>query len=77
MTGSEGGRAVLWYGRLMRIALPFGIVALAWNVLLAYRLVIGADSPRSALSILTILLNTSIAVILIWQGLLYRRRPRA
>jgi hypothetical protein len=77
MTGSEVGRAASWYGRVMRIALPFGLVSLAWNIVQAYGLVTGADSPRPVLAVITILLNTSIAAMLIWQGLVYLRRPRA
>jgi hypothetical protein len=75
MTGSNGGRAGVWFGRLMRIAVPFGFASLAWNAVQVYELITGIDSPRPG-TVVTILLNTSVAALLIWQGLDYRRRTR-
>jgi hypothetical protein len=45
----------------MRIAVPFGIAWLAWNAVQVYGLVTGGESPQPA-AIVTILLNTSVAV---------------
>jgi hypothetical protein len=75
MTGSDGGRAALWYGRIMRIALPFGLASLTWNVVQIYALVAAGEGLKLG-TIVTILLNASVAVLLIWQGLVYRRRSR-
>jgi hypothetical protein len=75
MTGSDRGQAAIWFGRLMRIAVPFGIASLTWNVLQIYELVTAGESPRPG-TVVTILLNTGVAVLLIWQGLDYRRRTR-
>ena len=75
MTGSDDGRAAVWFGRLMRVAVPFGIASLAWNAVQVYGLVTAGETPRPA-AIVTILLNTGVAVLLIWQGLDYRRRTR-
>jgi len=72
MAGPNGGRAAIWYGRLMRIALPFGAVALAANLFQAYQIAVGAESPRPG-PILQVVLNTAVAILLIWQGLQYRR----
>ena len=74
MAGSEN-RAAVWYGRIMRIALPFGVLALAANLFMAYQLVTGAAGHRPGL-IVQLVLNTSVAAILIWQGLQYRRQRR-
>jgi hypothetical protein len=75
MTGSDGGQAAIWFGRLMRIAVPFGIASLIWNVVQIYGLVTAGESPKPG-TVVTILLNTGVAVLLIWQGLDYRRRTR-
>ena len=50
MARPDGDRAAIWYGRLMRMALPFGVLALAANLFEAYQL------------------------LLIWQGMQYRRQ---
>jgi hypothetical protein len=75
MTRPGGGRAAMWFGRLMWIALPFGFASLAWNAAQVFGLITGAESPKPGV-VVTILLNTSVAVLLIWQGLDYRRRTR-
>jgi hypothetical protein len=73
MARPDGDRAAIWYGRLMRIALPFGVLALAANLFEAYQLVAGAESPRPVL-IVQVVLNTAVAILLIWQGMQYRRQ---
>jgi hypothetical protein len=75
MSGSDDGRAAIWYGRLMRIAVPFGLASLAWNAVQAYALATGVEGLTPG-RVVTILLNMSVAVLLIWQGLLYWRRAR-
>jgi hypothetical protein len=75
MTGLGDDRAATWYRRAMRIALPLGVVQLALAVFMVYELVAGVESVRPAL-LVQLALNMLAGVLLIWQGLQYRRRPR-
>jgi hypothetical protein len=75
MTGFDGGRAAVWYRRIMRIALPFALASLTWNIVQIYALITAGEGPKPG-TIVTILLNASVAVVLIWQGLLYWQRSR-
>ena len=75
MAGPAGARAAIWFGRLMRIAVPFGLAALAWSLFQAYEIATGPEGVRPG-AVVQILLNSTVAVLLVWQGVQSRRQRR-
>ena len=73
MAGPDGGRSAIWFGRLMRVAVPFGLASLGWNLFQAYEIATGAESVRPG-AVVQILLNWTVAVLLVWQGQQYQRQ---
>jgi hypothetical protein len=63
----------VWLSPFMRALLPLGV---AYAVLVAIEVYARATSREtvSGLAVITLIIHVSIAVVLIWNGILWRRR---
>ena len=73
--GPEPGRIPAWALWVMRLAIVFGALMIAWNVWVIRGLVT-ATEPVGAGSWAGVVIQTSIGMLLIAQGVLYLRRAR-
>jgi hypothetical protein len=73
--GTEPQRVPAWALRVMRVSVVFGALMLAWNVWVIRGLVTAAE-PAGPGSWVAVVIQTTIGVLLITQGLLYLRRAR-
>jgi hypothetical protein len=69
------GRTPVWARWLMRISIVFGIATIAWNVWVIRGLVMTPDEP-SVSSWPSVVIQTTVGILLIAQGLFFRRNAR-
>ena len=71
---AERDRSAVWLDRFVRFSLPFGVLMLVWNAWVAWQILGGGGQP--GISWLGVILQTVVALSLIGQSILYRRRDR-
>jgi uncharacterized membrane protein len=64
-----------WARRLMQFGIVFGVGMIAWNVWVVRELVTSAE-PHGAGSWVAVVIQTTLGILLIAQGLLFLRAAR-